>query len=173
MARKQSLKVPVDCTCYVSGDTRCRCCGASLVMPTHALTRGLVSILLACAYTARHNDTYIVDTNDVELTYSQLCNLQKLRYFGLMVMLVEDGKHVPRHWVITTRGWQFLARETKVFKQMRTFRNRIVHWDEVEATEIPMVTIDEVMQSKQDPYWQQHSDFANWQEYANPQERLL
>lgn len=171
--KKPSLKVPDDCTCYVVGDQRCRCCGASLIMPTHSLTKGLVGILLACAYVARKNGGYIIDTRDVDLSYSQLCNLQKLRYFGLMVMLTEDGKHVPRHWVITTRGWEFLAKEKRVFKQMRTFRNRIVHWDETEADDVPMVSIDEVMQSKQDPYWQQHSDFTGWREYANPQTRLI
>lgn len=173
MARRNDVKVPESCSCYVEGDKVCRCCGASLVMPTHSLTRGLVDILLACAYVARQQNSYVIDTRDVELTYSQLCNLQKLRYFGLMVMLEKDGVHVPRHWVITTRGWQFLAREVKVFKQMRTFRNRIVHWDELEQVDIPVVTIDQVMTTKSEPYWQQHSDFASWREYANPQQRLI
>jgi len=134
-----------------------------------------VGILQACANVARDKGGYVIDTDDVELTYSQLCNLQKLRYFGLMVMTVDEhGKHVPRHWTITRKGWQFLAGDIRVFKQARSFRNRIVHWDETEQDDIPMVSIIDVMRSKADPYWQQRSDFVDVaREYANPQERLL
>lgn len=174
MAKKESLKVPDACSCWHKGDKRCRCCGASLVMPVHSLTRGLVGILQACAYVAREQGTYEIDPADVNLTHAQLCNLQRLRYFGLMVMTVKDGKRVPRHWTITRKGWQFLAGDIQVFKQMRSFRNRIVHWDETEAPEIPMVSIIDVMRSKTDPYWQQKADFVEVaREYANPQERLL
>jgi len=172
MARRpDNLKVPENCTCWHEGDKYCRCCGASLVMRVHTLNRGLGSVLLACAKVAREKGGYIVDTRDVNLTYTQLANLQKLRYFGLMVMHTEDGKHVARHWVITTRGWQFLAGEARVYKQMRSFRNRIVHWDEIEQEDIPKVSISDVMTTKTDPYWQE--DFTGWREYANPQERLL
>jgi len=173
MAHHKSIKVPDDCTCWQEGDTACRCCGASLVMPVHSLTKGLVQTLVACAYSARRKGGYIVDYADADLNHNQLSNLQKLRYFGLMVMHLEDGKHVQRHWVITTRGWQFLAGEVKVFKQMRTFRNRIVHWDETESDDIPMVTIVDVLSTKDDPYWQSKADFVGWREYANPQARLL
>lgn len=173
MAKKPSLKVPDDCNCYVEGDKTCRCCGASLVMPVHSLTKGLVSILVACAKVGRENRTYIIDWDDANLSFSQRNNLQKLRYFGLMVMATKDGKHVPRTWVITRRGWQFLAGEIRVFKQMRTFRNRIVRWDETEADDIPMVSIDDILGTKDEPYWQQKADFVNWLEYANPQERLF
>lgn len=173
MARKPSLKVPDDCTCYVEGDERCRCCGASLVMPVSSLTKGLVGILVACANEGRRKRTYIIDTANVNLSHSQLNNLQKLRHFGLVVKHLDGDTHVPRHWVITTRGWQFLAGEVRVFKQMRSFRNRIVHWSEEEAVEIPMVSISDVMGDKDDPYWLQKSDYASFREFANPQERLL
>lgn len=173
MAKKPSLKVPDDCTCYVEGDQRCRCCGASLIMPVSSLTRGLVGILVACANEGRRKRTYIIDTAEANLSHTQLNNLQKLRHFGLIVKYTENDVHVPRHWIITTRGWQFLAGEIRVFKQMRTFRNRIVHWDETEANDIPMVSISDVMGSTDDPYWLQKADYAGWKEYANPQQRLI
>lgn len=173
MAKRQYTKRPEDCACYVDGDKECRCCGASLVMPVHSLSRGLVTTLMQCAYEARKKGGYLVDVANVDLTHNQLANLQKLRYFGLMVKHVENGVHIPRHWVITTRGWEFLAREKLVFKQMRSFRNTIVHWTEEEAEDIPMVSIDQIMATKEEPYWQQYNDFATWREYASEQMGLL
>lgn len=171
---KRYTKRPEDCDCYVEGDTSCRCCGASLIMPVHALTRGLVEVLVILAYHAKKQGGYTVDISDIDLNYTQRSTLQKLRYFGLLVKnLDKDGKHKLKSWIITTRGWEFLSRETLVVKHSRTFHNRIVHWTEEEAREIDMVSIDDILGDKDAPYWQNVEDFKNWREFASPQLGLL
>lgn len=75
------------------------------------MTKSLASVLLLVGQYVKENDSNLVKLQDVPgiITPTQYNSFQQLRYFGLIAKHKVDGVRVPKEWVITSRGFKFLA----------------------------------------------------------------
>jgi hypothetical protein len=93
---------------------KCPHCGAKIVRYKHAINVWLVKALrqlASCGGTA--------NIAEIGLTHNQVCNFQKLKYWGLVEKGDDDGT-----WTVTERGYAFLAGEEEIPKQAITFRGQ-------------------------------------------------
>jgi hypothetical protein len=106
----------------------CDCCGAKMVEYTHMLNLPLLTALLKL-YNAGHGEHHLRDLN---LTYSERCNFQKLRYWGL-VERREGGR-----WEMTMHGRFFARGEVRVPRAVQTYRAKTVRYSmlELHITEV-------------------------------------
>ncbi len=100
----------------------CECCGAKLVEYRHGmskgLARGLSIFFLAYGETAG-------EIGKLDMTYSQRCNFQKLRYWGVVEKIGKpDGKGGV--WKVTPLGIKFLSGATNVPSTVWTYRAKVV-----------------------------------------------
>ncbi len=100
----------------------CPHCGAKSVDYTFSFNTGLATFLgklFDAGGTAR--------TNDLNLTYSQRTNSQKLRYWALAVPYRnEEGRRKAGWWRITNRGKLFLIGLIQIPSKVVVCRNKIV-----------------------------------------------
>lgn len=107
-------------------EERCEHCGAGMKAYWHALTPGLVTVLIKMiGGVKRKNENKIHLQKDLDLTKTEYANFQKLRFHALVAKSDTEG-----YWVITTRGGKFLRGEMRVPQKVQTFRNKIVQHSE-------------------------------------------
>lgn len=131
--------------------TICPHCGATMKETWQSLTPGLINILIKCYQCVSNKKDNVFTMNELKLTHSEYGNFQKLRFHALIAKRKVNGQIVPKEWVITHRGGNFLKGEISVPSRVKTFRNRVIDRDE------NLVTIGDVMRSQ--PYWQVNFDF--------------
>lgn len=78
-----------------------------------------------------------VDADGLDLKHSERTQLTKMRFHGLIAKVKVDGVQKPRHWVITTKGWDFLG-GTPIPAKVLVFNNQVLGHDG------GMVTIDRI-----------------------------
>lgn len=116
-------------------DEFCDHCGAKVVEYKHSLSAGLAGALrkFSGMYGLYAGELSLV----IQLTYSERCNFQKLRYWGLVKKMGDqDGK--GGMWNITAQGNAWLRGDTTVSKHVWTYRAQVrrfegepVHVEEV------------------------------------------
>ncbi len=104
---------------------KCPHCGASTKAYLHSLNSGLVSVLIKAIQYVGKTKNNKFHYSDLNLTYSQASNLQKLRFHGLIAHYSKENTK-SGEWLITTKGGQFLRGETSIPKQVKTFRNKVI-----------------------------------------------
>lgn len=114
-ATRQPRELPADGTCPH--------CGGKMVEYVHHLNEPLVLALRRLYVAAGGGPVHL---RDVALTYSQRCNFQKLRYFGL-VDQAEPGKRTGR-WRITDAGVRFLRGDAECYESVWTWRGEFARW---------------------------------------------
>ena len=67
---------------------------------------------------------------DCNFNKNQYNNFQKLRYFGLVAKVDEEGKTRSGKWLLTSRGAQFLAGLIDIPKKVLIFNNHILERSE-------------------------------------------
>mgnify|MGYP001112701432 CR=1 FL=1 len=97
----------------------CECCGAKTVEYRHTLSASLVRALLWFS----ENNT-AVSLADSGLTHTQICNFQKLKYWGLV-----DKVEGTSLWFITDEGKAFLSGKGYARKHAWTYRGEFVRFD--------------------------------------------
>ena len=137
-------------------DDHCPTCGHSIRKWRHTLTKGLVATLVKFAKACEvKGDRTLHLQDDVDLTYSQACNFQKLRYWGLVDPYEkDDGTRRTGRWTLTQLGLNFLSGQQALFRSVWTYRGKPVEWDETR------VLISDVS-DKVAPYFEQADDFAS------------
>lgn len=150
---------PEGCSNWQPGDKRCRCCKGSLRMNWHSLSPALVDLLaIAGRRVKEQGGLNEIHKRDLELTTSQYGNFQKLRYFGLITHVDDEGTA----WLITRQGWSFLRGDWQAASRVQTYQNRIMQRDP------KRVTVHDVMRKRdQVDYWPSARDFDF--ELATPQ----
>jgi len=150
---------PEGCSNWQPGDKRCRCCKGSLRMNWHSLSPALVDLLaIAGRRVKEQGGLNEIHKRDLELNTSQYGNFQKLRYFGLITHVDDEGTA----WLITRQGWSFLRGDWQAASRVQTYQNRIMQRDP------KRVTVHDVMRKRdQVDYWPSASDFVF--ELASPQ----
>lgn len=150
---------PEGCSNWQPGDKRCRCCKGSLRMNWHSLSPALVDLLaIAGRRVKEQGGLNEIHKRDLELNTSQYGNFQKLRYFGLITHVDDEGTA----WLITRQGWSFLRGDWQAASRVQTYQNRIMQRDP------KRVTVHDVMRKRdQVDYWPSARDFDF--ELASPQ----
>ena len=125
--------------------------------PTIRLNSGLVGILIKFrrAVVAKGENSIHLQremTGVNELSRTEYCVPQQLRYFGLIAHVTEDGVRKRGYWLLTKRGRQFLDGEVSVPQMVRILNNHIHERGAV------YVTVTEAFGTK--PVW---DDIDFWQ----------
>lgn len=93
----------------------------------HILTPGLISILAEIIWAVKRKDKNCVHIQrDLNLTHSQFCNLQKLKYWNLITHYKENGERKAGFWLITLIGGRFLRNEISISYKVTTFDNSVI-----------------------------------------------
>ena len=130
----------------MSRDGICETCGAKVVEYKHGLSKGLLRTLYKMAVAQQTRSP--VSMSEVDLTYSQRCNAQKLRYWRLIVK-AGDPESKGGDWYVTDRGRRFLRGEFPLPHYAWTYRAETVRF------EGPQKYIDEVTDG-----WKWRPDYA-------------
>ena len=149
-----------DITMYNDGEKNtkvCECCGAKMVTYTHKLNKG-ATIAMKRLYDV--GGTSHLD--NIQLTYSQRCNFQKLQYWGL----VKPASEKSGAWVLTDRGTNFVEGRTAVPSHAASYRGSPV--------EVPdKKLVKPVLFSELYPYYIQDEESVRYkqrEEYAEDAE---
>ena len=140
---------------------KCPTCNHESKSYLQRLNKGSVDSLINFRRAVGHhnrNDIHLyrdMDGTDFELTAAQKMNWTKLRFFGLVAKVKENGEHKRGYWLLTARGAAFLRGELAVPKRVKTLNNRKI--DESEET----VTIKDIMKDKEIPYFDDLYDIVS------------
>jgi hypothetical protein len=110
----------------------CPTCGASMKQFWHALSPGLVSVLIKAIQFVHKNNKNKFHYKDLDLNYTEASNLQKLRFHGLIAHFNKENKK-SGEWLITKKGGRFLRGEIKTRSRVKTFRNEVVDYSKEEV----------------------------------------
>jgi len=104
----------------------CPTCGAKTVEYPHGLSRGLARVIFRiCQGLGPDRRFYI---GDLDLTYSQRCNAQKLGYWGIIERAQDDtGK--GGEWILTELGLAFAQGRIQLRRKVWTYRGDFVRFD--------------------------------------------
>jgi len=116
----------------VSEVAHCDHCGAKVVEYWHKLTPGLVKALIKARTHVKDTGVNLFETNELELTHSELCNWSKLRHHGLVVKHFDSDKRQDG-WLLSRRVGPFLRNELSVPAKVKTFRNVTIGHDSKEV----------------------------------------
>lgn len=84
----------------------CTHCEQTLKIYTYGISRTMVTVLRQLAKQAGRG---AIDVDKIDLKHSERTQLTKMRFHGLVAKVKDQGHHVARHWIITTKGWNFLG----------------------------------------------------------------
>ena len=126
----------------------CDHCGASIVKYKHSLNAGMIKGLILLD---KAGGTSLF--SDLNLTFNQKNNFQKLRYWSLIKSVS------PGCWSITGLGLQFLLGEVYLPKRVQTFRGEYVEPTVEETDRSIMVNIFDVLEEHS--YWYKNDYLKN------------
>ena len=98
-------------------ETRCPHCNAKMVKYRHILNKGLAICLIRLAQAGGQ-----AKLNELELSYTQRNNFQKLQYFGL-TKKNQDNRHV---WILTPIAVSWLQEGIWIKSVVWTYRGAVV-----------------------------------------------
>jgi hypothetical protein len=95
----------------------CESCGAKIIKYRHRLNKPLVSALIKMYAQYRLNEARISQV----LSHTQVCNFQKLQYWGLVVKVKKEG-----NWRLTTEAEDFIKHKIAIPEWVETFRRKVM-----------------------------------------------
>ena len=126
----------------------CHHCGAKMVEYKHGLSKGLCRSLAKVVTKFGERAMFGQDIAQMGLKSSEYCNFQKLRYWGLVVKVGDDGGKGGK-WRVTRKGMDFVSGNLTVPRFVWTYRGR------VERVSDKMISIEQVTQG-----WKFRRDYA-------------
>lgn len=110
-------------------DGNCTHCHQTIKIYRYGISRSMVIVLKAMAKATEPNTGRAIDVDELKLKHSQRTQLTKMRFHGLVAKVKEgDGHQIPRHWLITRKGWQFLGNEPIPAKVL-VYNNQVLGHD--------------------------------------------
>lgn len=93
-------------------DGHCDRCLRVIKVYKYGLSTMMAGIMKAMAQATKETGVREIDMETLGLTHNERSQLSKMRQHGLIVQPKNaDGVKKARHWLITTKGWQFLRGE--------------------------------------------------------------
>lgn len=105
----------------------CSHCGQTIKIYRYGISTSMVNVLKAMGRASTRGGA-IIDVDKLDLRHSERTQLTKLRFHGLVAKVKEDGHQIPRHWVITTKGWQFIA-GNEIQAKVVVYNNQVLGHD--------------------------------------------
>lgn len=102
----------------------------------HNLSKGLCSALVVFS-----KQKMPANPNKLKLTHNQLANWQKLRYWGLVEKVKEEGESIGGMWQLTPMGVLFVRNKISIQKWAWTYRGKVLRLDG------DKVSIDQVLET--------------------------
>jgi hypothetical protein len=95
----------------------CEFCGAKIVYYVHRLNKPLCSAMIKIYSKYKFSPCKISE----ELSHAQVCNFQKLKYWGFVEKTKSEG-----YWVLTPLAEAFIKSQAPMYNKVKTFRgNRV------------------------------------------------
>jgi hypothetical protein len=98
----------------------CNECGAKIIRYWHKLNKPLCSAMIKIYCKYKLNSVKISSV----LAHNQICNFQKLKYWGFVEEINAVGK--GGEWRLTPRAEKFIFGEISVPKRVQTYRSKVV-----------------------------------------------
>lgn len=115
---------------------KCEHCGQTVQVYKYKITPAMVYLLKDMARLTHeqvnngNSKPRWVDTADIDRPYGIKSQITKLRLHGLVARVTVDDRQVPRTWIITRKGWVFLAGEP-VEDRVIVYNNKVIgHGDD-------------------------------------------
>lgn len=119
-------------------DGRCDQCHQIIRIYKYPANKTLAYLLRKMADVSLNQEGRNFDINDVTTEHKLQSQISKLRFHALIAKVKgADGKHIPRMWVITTKGWAWLRGEAIT-------KYAVVYDNTVQGHEGAQVTINQV-----------------------------
>lgn len=94
-----------------ANDGHCDRCLRVIKVYKYGISTMMAGIMKAMAAATKETGQREIDMETLGLTHNERSQVSKMRQHGLIVQ-AKDGDHKKaRHWLITTKGWQFLRGE--------------------------------------------------------------
>lgn len=88
---------------------RCSTCHQTIKIYRYKINKIHATFLKEMAKAVVDSDKNDVDISTIGLAYSVRTQVTKMRLHGLIAHIkTADGSNTPRHWLITSKGWNFL-----------------------------------------------------------------
>lgn len=81
--------------------------------------------ILRTMASATHEGGRAIDVDKLNLRHSERTQLTKMRFHGLVAKVKENGVQVPRHWIITNKGWKWLKGEP-IQQKVLVYNNTVI-----------------------------------------------
>jgi len=111
-----------------ANDGHCTHCEQTLKVYRYGVSESMVRVLRAMAKSTEPDTGRAIDVDKLDLRHSDRTQLTKMRFHGLVAKVKEDGVQVPRHWLITRKGWQFLGKEP-IAEKVVVYNNQVLGHD--------------------------------------------
>lgn len=111
----------------------CENCLKLVAIDRYGITPTMVTVLRKMAKTTheqmapnKSGRTREIDIEDIELKHSERTQLTKMRFHGLITKVLNpDGSHKARHWLVTTKGYNFLG-GSLVDAKVEVYNNTVI-----------------------------------------------
>lgn len=103
----------------------CTHCHQTIKIYRYGISRSMVRVLKAMAKSTTPDSGRAIDVDDLKLKHSERTQLTKMRFHGLVAKVKDDGKQIPRHWLITRKGWGFLGGDT-IQSKVLVYNNQVL-----------------------------------------------
>lgn len=135
-----------------SNDGHCDRCGQTIKIYRYKVSRSHAVFLRAMAEAVSASGKNDTDIGTIGIAYSVRTQVTKIRQHGLIARVKNAaGAQIPRHWLITSKGWKFLNGEP-IPSKVVVFNNQVLGHDG------GMVNIYATLGEKRDPEAKQYEE---------------
>jgi hypothetical protein len=104
----------------------CPTCYSTIKLYKYRVSETMAKIMREMAKATKATGQRAIDMETLDLTHTERSQLSKMRQHGLIVQPKDDnGVKKARHWLITSKGWQFLRGEDIPAKTL-VFQNQVL-----------------------------------------------
>lgn len=107
----------------------CSHCHQTIKIYRYKINRATATFVRAVANAVRDTGVNDVDIETIGIAYSVRTQVSKIRQHGLIARIKNaEGKQIPRRWLITHKGWDFLNGE-QIPSKVVVFNNQVLGHD--------------------------------------------
>lgn len=107
----------------------CSHCHQTIKIYSYGVSRSMISVLRAMAASTTKDTGRAIDVDKLSLKHSERTQLTKMRFHGLVAKVKDKNDvQIARNWLITRKGWQFLAGEP-IQSKVLVYNNQVLGHD--------------------------------------------
>lgn len=126
-------------------DGHCSNCHQTIKIYRYRINKTHASFMKAMANAVRDTEVNDVDISTIGIAYSTRTQVSKIRQHGLIARIKDErGVQIPRRWLITHKGWEFLNGQA-IAEKVVIYNNQVL------GHEGNLVNIFDVLGERFDP----------------------